>query len=67
MSWDIFELLRWLFNEHGGEVFEIGVLAVLVVMNARLRDVKQRLCRLEERVDELYKVLLEFRNDNKGS
>ena len=67
MSWDIFELLKWLFNEHGGEVFEIGVLAVLVMMNARLRDVKQRLCRLEERVDELYKVLLEFKDGNKGS
>jgi len=59
MSWDIFSLLRWLFNEHGGDVFSVGVLAVLVVMNARLKDVKVRLGRLEERVDKLFELLAE--------
>lgn len=59
MSWDIFSLLRWLFNEHGGDVFSMGVLMVLVVMNARLKDVKARLGRLEERVDKLFELLAE--------
>ena len=57
MSWDIFSLLRWVFNEHGGDVFSVGVLIVLVVMNARLKDVKARLGRLEERVDKLFELL----------
>jgi len=59
MSWDIFSLLRWLLNEHGGDVFSMGVLMVLVVMNARLKDVKARLGRLEERVDKLFELLAE--------
>jgi len=59
MSWDIFSLLRWVFNEHGGDVFSVGVLVVLVVMNARLKDVKARLGRLEERVDKLFELLAE--------
>ena len=67
MSWDIFELLRWLFNEHGGEVYSVVVLAVLAVMNMRLKDVKRRLCRLEERVDKLFEVLAEIKNNNKVS
>jgi len=58
MSWDIFSLLRWLFNEHGGDVLSVGVLMVLVVMNARLKDVKARLGRLEERVDKLFELLV---------
>ena len=57
MSWDIFSLLRWLFNEHGGEVYSVVVLAVLAVMNMRLKDVKQRLNRLEERIDHLYEII----------
>ena len=59
MSWDIFSLLRWLLNEHGGDVFSVGVLVVLVVMNARLKDVRARLGRLEERVDKLFELLAE--------
>jgi len=59
MSWDIFDLVKWLFNEHGGDVFSVGVLTVLVVMNARLKDVKARLGRLEERVDKLFELLVE--------
>ena len=59
MSWDIFSLLRWVFNEHGGDVFSVGVLVVLVVMNARLKDVRARLGRLEERVDKLFELLAE--------
>ncbi|RKX61444.1 MAG: hypothetical protein DRP29_00300 [Thermodesulfobacteriota bacterium] len=57
MSWDIFDLLRWVFNEHGGEVYSVVVLAVLAVMNMRLKDVKQRLNRLEERIDHLYEII----------
>ncbi len=59
MSWDIFSLLRWLLNEHGGDVFSVGVLVVLVVMNTRLKDVRARLGRLEERVDKLFELLAE--------
>jgi len=58
MSWDIFNLLRWLFNEHGGEVYSVVVLAVLAVMNMRLKDVKQRLNRLEERIDRIFELLV---------
>jgi len=57
MSWDIFSLFRWLLNEHGGEVYSVVVLAVLAVMNMRLKDVKQRLNRLEERIDHLYEII----------
>jgi len=58
MSWDIFSLLRWVFNEHGGEVYSVVVLAVLAVMNMRLKDVKQRLNRLEERIDRIFELLV---------
>jgi len=58
MSWDIFSLLRWLFNEHGGDVFSVGVLVVLVVMNTRLKDVRARLNRLEERIDRIFELLV---------
>ena len=58
MSWDIFELLRWLFNEHGGDVLSAGVLALVVVMSMRLKDVRARLSRLEERVDKIFELLV---------
>ena len=59
MSWDIFELLRWLLNEHGGDVLSTGILALVVVMSMRLKDVRARLSRLEERVDRLYEIIVE--------
>jgi len=64
MSWDIFELLRWVFNEHGGDVLNVGVLALVVMMNMRLKDFRARLSRLEERVDKIFELLVE--KVNKG-
>jgi len=58
MSWDIFELLRWLFNEHGGDVLNTGILALVIVMSMRLRDVRMRLNRLEERIDRIFELLV---------
>ena len=58
MSWDIFNLLRWLFNEHGGDVLNTGILALVIVMSMRLKDVRARLNRLEERIDRIFELLV---------
>jgi len=57
MSWDIFSLLRWVFNEHGGDVLNTGILVLVIVMSMRLKDVRMRLNRLEERIDHLYEII----------
>jgi len=58
MSWDIFSLLRWLLNEHGGDVLNTGILVLVIVMSMRLRDVRMRLNRLEERIDRIFELLV---------
>ena len=58
MSWDIFNLLRWLFNEHGGDVLNTGILALVIVMSMRLKDVRMRLNRLEQRIDRIFELLV---------
>ena len=58
MSWDIFNLLRWLFNEHGGDVLNTGILVLVIVMSMRLKDVRARLNRLEERIDRIFELLV---------
>ena len=58
MSWDIFSLLRWLFNEHGGDVLNTGILVLVIVMSMRLKDVRARLNRLEERIDRIFELLV---------
>jgi len=57
MSWDIFSLLRWVFNEHGGDVLNTGILVLVIVMSMRLKDMRMRLSRLEERIDHLYEII----------
>ena len=58
MSWDIFSLLRWLLNEHGGDVLNTGILVLVIVMSMRLKDVRMRLNRLEERIDRIFELLV---------
>jgi len=58
MSWDIFSLLRWLLNEHGGDVLNTGILVLVIVMSMRLKDVRARLNRLEERIDRIFELLV---------
>ena len=58
MSWDIFELLRWVFNEHGVEVLNVGILLFLVAMRTRLECVERRIKNLEGKMDKVFELLV---------
>ena len=62
MNWDIFDLVRWVFNEHGGEVLDIVILIALIVTRTRLRCVEERLKNLEGKIDKVFELLVERAN-----
>ena len=59
MNWDIFDLVKWLFNEHGGEVLDVVVLILLVAMRTRLECVEKRVRVLEGKIDKVFELLVE--------
>jgi len=62
MNWDIFDLVRWVFNEHGGEVLDIVILIALIVTRTRLGCVEERLKNLEGKIDKVFELLVERAN-----
>jgi len=62
MSWDIFDLVKWLLNEHGGEVLDIVILILLVTMRTRLECVEKRVKGLEDRANRVFELLVEWAN-----
>ncbi|RKX60258.1 MAG: hypothetical protein DRP29_02955 [Thermodesulfobacteriota bacterium] len=59
MNWDIFNLVKWLFNEHGAEVLDVVVLILLVAMRTRLECVEKRVRVLESKIDKVFELLVE--------